>query len=774
MHKTQHGISNTNKGGDIGHYIKLFGRNKLLTLLIISLFMLGGLVYSYFSQPVYETYSTMEVGGDKVDIDIMNRNNYDKDSTLIDTEVEIIRSRKLVEQALDKVGYQNRYFIESNYKKNELYKNSPIEISDIKVKNSEFYGTWFHVEALDDEHFRIYTAEGGIVDTLKKNIFGKDPMSLSYDGEHIFGEKIDTPYFSAVINKKSDVYGKKLIFVVSDKNSAISNISRNLSVFPVAKNGSIIKMIYQDNVSKRAKDFLDALVDTYMSKSVNKNTTEASQALNFIDTQLKEVKAKLKKSALKLENYKEENNLMNIDSESDVTIKQLSKYKAELSDIKIQENAFQSLYEEFKKGNYGAVSSLAREYPVLETLLSDFQRAKSEKITLLGSFTESHPDVEKSNEKIEDVKMALESSIESINDALREKKRSIEDTLYSKETTLLKLPEKERQLADLKRTYEVNQKTYQFLLEKQSEMQINKASNVSGNRVLDRAIVTKKPVKPNKAMIMGASTLLGLLAALLFVLAKDFFDDKIKTRDDLSAITKVPFYGVVPHVKSAEKMFILDDQQSVASEAMRLIRTNLEFIPTENKSKVIVVSSTVPGEGKTTTATNLASVFGMGEKRCIVISLDMRRPMLHRVFALTNKVGMSTVLSKNSELKEVIWEHKKIKNLDIITSGPIPPNPSELMQSGKLNEIIDTLRDSYDYIIIDAPPMGALTDSILLMKLADISLVVFRSEFSEKEYVKSLEEMATSYDINNVGLILNDVKPKNLSQSFFKYSYTYK
>jgi capsular exopolysaccharide synthesis family protein len=135
---------------------------------------------------------------------------------------------------------------------------------------------------------------------------------------------------------------------------------------------------------------------------------------------------------------------------------------------------------------------------------------------------------------------------------------------------------------------------------------------------------------------------------------------------------------------------------------------------------------------------------------------------------------MSTVLSKSSALKEVIWEHKKINNLDIITSGPIPPNPSELMQAGKIEEIINELREEYDYIVIDSPPMGLVTDSLLLMKQADISLVVFRSEFSEKEYIKSLEEIASSYNIDNIGLVLNGVKPKNMSQSFFKYSYTYK
>ena len=777
MNTSHSNLSNEEHNKDFKRLLGIFGKNKFLTFLIVALSILGGLVYAYFSQPVYETYSTIEVSNDKLDMNMMMTKGLSEDATLIDTQVEIIRSRNLIEQAASKVDYQTHYFTLSNYKENELYKDNPIEVSMLDVKNSHFYGTKFIVEVVDDKHFKLYTKTDGVISLIKKTVsesLGKRVKSIAYSGQHAFSEKIDTPDFSFVIKKKGDLEDSKYTFYVLDKDNTISSISENLSVFPTAKNGSVIKMIYQDNVSQRAKDFLDALVDIYLSQSVTKKSSQASQALTFVDQQLKEVSKKLQESAIKLENYKEENNLINIETESDVTLRQLSDYKAQLSDIKIQESAFQSLYEEFKRGNYGAVSSLAKEYPVLETLLSDFQKAKSEKITLLGSFTEAHPAVEKSNEKIEDIKMALESSIESINDTLRERKRSLEDTLYSKETNLLKLPEKERELADLTRKYGVNEKTYQFLLEKQAEMSINKASTVSSNRVLDRATVQKRPIKPNTGMILGASALLGLIAAMLLALLRDLMDNKIKTRDDLSHITKIPFYGVIPHVRSSEKMFILEDQQSVASEALRLIRTNLEFISTDKKGKVIVVSSTVPGEGKTTTATNLAGVFGMSDKKCIVISLDMRRPMLHRVFALTNKVGMSTVLSKNSELKDVIWEHKKIENLDIITSGPIPPNPSELMQSGKLDKLIEELRETYDYIIVDSPPMGSITDAIILMKLADISLVVFRSEFSEKEFVKSLEEVVGSYNIDNVGIVLNDVKPKNMSQSFFKYSYTYK
>ncbi len=778
MNKAHKNLPKEDHNKDFKRFLGLLGKNKFLTFFIVALSVLGGMVYVYFAQPVYETYSTVEVSNDKLDMNMMmNAKGLSEDATLIDTQVEIIRSRKLIEQAAGKIGYQVRYFELANYKENELYKNNPLSISELKIKKPQVYGTKFIVEIMDDNHYKLYTQTAGILSMVKKNLFssvGKKSHPIVYSGQHTFSDKIDTPDFSLVIKKKGDFENHKYAFVVTEKDKIINQISRNLSVFPVAKNGSIIKMIYQDNNPYRAKDFLDNLVDIYLNQSVTKKSSQASQALTFVDQQLHEVSKKLQESAIKLENYKEENNLINIGTESDVTLRQLNDYKAQLSDIKIQESAFQSLYEEFKRGNYGAVSSLAKEYPVLGTLLSDFQKAKSDKISLLGTFTEEHPDVEKANEKIEDIKMALESAIESINDTLREKKRSLEDTLYAKETTLLKLPEKERELADLNRKYEVNQKTYQFLLEKQAEMSINKASTVSSNRVLDRAVVENKAVKPNTSMVLGSSALLGLIAALLIILIRDFMDNKIKSRDDLAHISKIPFYGVIPHVKSAEKMFVLEDQQSVASEALRLIRTNLEFTSAEKRGKVIVVSSTVPGEGKTTTATNLAGVFGMSDKKCIVISLDMRRPMLHRVFALTNKVGMSTVLSKNSELKDVIWEHKKIKNLDIVTSGPIPPNPSELMQSGKLEDLIDELRENYDYIIVDAPPMGSITDAIILMKIADISLVVFRSEFSEKDFVKSLEEMIGSYKIENVGLVLNDVKPKNMSQSFFKYSYTYK
>jgi capsular exopolysaccharide synthesis family protein len=780
MQNSQLNLSTGNESGDLKKVLSVLGKQKALSFLIIALFFIGGLTYAYFTQPTYETYSTIEVSNDNLDLSldaVVRGGGISDEATLIDTEVEIIKSRHLIEKALENVGYNIRYFTTSGYKEVELYKNSPIEITELKVKDPLFYNTKFVIEPINDTTYKIYTDSGGVLKSIKKtlgSLLGKKQRELKYSGQHEFNERVDNNYFSLVVKKVAPLENSRYSFISLDKDKAINDVSDRLSVFSLSKNGSIIKMIYQDNSAARAKDFLDNLVNIYLEQSIEKKTSQASSALTFVDQQLQEVSKKLQSSAVKLENFKEENNLVDIQTESQTTLTSLSNFKNQLSDIQIQESAFNALYDEFKTGNYGAVSSLSLQYPVLGTLLDDLQKAKSEKIKLLSVYTDLHPDIAQIDEKINDTKMALESAIESISDSIREKKRSLEDTLYNSETKLLKFPEKERELADLQRKYKINEKTYEFLLQKQAEMSINKASTVSSNRVLDRAVKKSLPVKPNIPMIAVSSLILGFIVAMLVAFLRDFMDHKIKTREELSSATKIPFYGVVPHVRTSEKMFTIDDQQSVASEALRLIRTNLEFIATENKSKVIVVTSTVPNEGKTTIATNLAAVFGMGDKKCIVLSLDMRRPMLHRVFSLTNKIGMSTVLSKKSELKEVIWEHKKIKNLDIITSGPIPPNPSELMQVGKIEELISELRKEYDYIIIDSPPMGLVTDALLLMKQADISLVVFRSEFSEKDYVKTLEDMIASYKIKNVGLVLNDVKPKNMSQSFFKYSYTYK
>ncbi len=771
-------ISVGKNNGDIQKIFKVIKRHKLMILLTTLLFLIGGAFYNYMATPVYESEATVKVSKERLDLrftSVIRAMGLDTEASLIDTEIEILKSRNLIDKAIDAVNYNVRYFTKNGLKKEELYKNAPFKVENLIVKDPIFYNRKFIVKQIDANTFLLQTKDS-IFSKIKDKIvslFGTPKPKLIYKEVHKFGEKIDNDYFSLTINKIKDFKNGYYYFFSQPKYQLIQQINDNLDVFSATKNAAVIKLVFDDTNPLRAKDFLDNLTREYLEQTVSQKTSEASKALAFIEDQLKKVSKKLKESAIKLENFKEENNIVDVGIESDVTLKKLSKLESELNDLTLKENNLKIIYEEFQKGNYSAISSLSADYPVIEKMLTDLISKINKKNELLVDFTENHPDVIKVSSQIEELKRALEDTIESMYESVKEKKKSLEDIIYTQETGLMKLPEKERVLADLKRKYLVNEKTYSYLLEKQAEMSINKAATVSSNKILDYANMPHQPIKPVKLFVLSASGLLGLIFGFLGAFIRDYFDTKIKTKEDIYELTKLPIFGVVPYVRDANKLFVLEDPQSLASESIRTIRTNLDFVGAsrKDKSKVVVVTSVVPGEGKTTIAANLAATLGNSEKKTIILSLDLRRPKLHRIFNLSNKSGMSTVLAGKDDLKDVIWEHQTIKNLDIVTSGPIPPNPSDLIDSSIMQEVFEILRRDYDYIIIDSPPVSSVTDAIILMKNADVSLSVFMSEYSEKDYVKNLNEMVEMYGLKHIGIVLNGVKAKYLPESFSKYNY---
>ncbi len=772
-------ISVGKKNGDIQKIFKVIKRHKWMILFTTFIFLLLGAFYNYIATPVYESEATVKVSKERLDLrftSVIRAMGLDTEASLIDTEIEILKSRNLIDKAIEAVNYNIRYFTKDGLKTVELYKSAPFRIDNLVVKDPLFYNRNFVVKQIDSQSYLLETKDSFLSKIKDKilSIFGASQPKLHYKEVHKFGEKVDNDYFSLVLNKIKDFKNGYYYFYSQPKYQLIKQINDNLDVFSATKNAAVIKLVFDDTNPLRAKDFLDNLTREYLEQSVNQKTSEASKALAFIESQLKKVSKKLKESAIKLENFKEENNIVDVGIESDVTLKKLSKLESKLNDLTLEENNLKIIYDEFQKGNYSAISSLSADYPVIEKMLTDLISTINKKNELLVDFTENHPDVMKVSAQIEELKRALEDTIESMYESVKEKKKSLEDIIYTQETGLMKLPEKERVLADLKRKYLVNEKTYSYLLEKQAEMSINKAATVSSNKILDYASMPHQPIKPVKIFVLSASGLLGLIFGLLGAFIRDYFDTKIKTKEDIAELTKLPIFGVVPYVRDASsKLFVLDDPQSLASEAIRTIRTNLDFVGAsrEDKSKIVVVTSVVPGEGKTTIAANLAAVLGNSEKKTIILSLDLRRPKIHKIFNLTNKAGMSTVLAGKDELKDVIWEHQTIKNLDIVTSGPIPPNPSDLIDSSIMQEIFDNLRKDYDYIIIDSPPISSVTDAILLMKNADVSLSVFMSEYSEKEYVRNLNETVEMYGLKHIGIVLNGVRAKYLPESFSKYNY---
>jgi capsular exopolysaccharide synthesis family protein len=290
--------------------------------------------------------------------------------------------------------------------------------------------------------------------------------------------------------------------------------------------------------------------------------------------------------------------------------------------------------------------------------------------------------------------------------------------------------------------------------------------------VVDKALLPKKPIKPKKKLMVVIGLILGLILGIAYAFFREFLDDTVKNEEDISRGTNAGLLGVVPkmgRVARGGTLQVFDAPKSEVAESFRNIRTNLQFMAPEAESQVIAVTSTIAGEGKTTISANLAGVISMTGKRVIILNLDMRKPMLHKEFNLRNNEGISTVLSNHALLADVI-QHTAYENLDIISSGPVPPNPSELIQSKRMDDVIDKLKNVYDVIIMDTPPIGVVTDAYTLIHLADATVYVIRSEFAKKGFLKNVEKLYRTEGVNGLGVVLNDV---NMKKYAYGYGYGY-
>ncbi len=742
--------------------VYLLLKYKVSNIFLFILFLLGGVAYIYFTVPEYRTYMTIEVERPNPNPQHDFLRGIRQNNEGIETEIDVLRSRFLVEKALKSVKLDIQYFAKENLKTVEIYGESPFLVQDVKIKDEFFYGKMFKIKILDENSF--YLSMEKDLGTKISQMFGKEERKREFEKFYLFDQKIDNPSFSFKIHKLKNIpKNRSFYFKINPFSSLINSALNNLSVSPFSFQSSVLKAEYQDTNPKRAKDFLNALGEEYLKQSIERKTKETSNSLYFIEDQLKIVNKRLQESQQKLKKFQAQNRLINIGVQSEDMIHRVSTYEARLAEAKVERDSLKILIRELRKGNYEAVSGFSAQYPVLANFVTNYQNAIIQRDRLLNDYTKMHPLVIANKKQIENIKESIKNTIEGIKKSIDIRIKELETSISSIEKTLISLPSKEKEYANLERKFRVNERLYNYLLERESEMKVAKAATVSQKRILDHAMENEIPVKPKKSLIMAVSVLLGIVSVIIITLLRYTLDTKIKTKRDIEEISQIPIFGEIPFItnkKLYKTAYVLDNPRSPASEALRTIRTNIEFTPSEHKSKIIVLTSTVPNEGKTVVTANLATVLGMGEKKCIVVSCDLRRPELHVKFSIPNRAGISNVLAGKVKLEDVIWEHEELTNFDIITSGFIPPNPYELLDSKKMREIIEKLRKTYDYIVIDTPPIDLVSDALLLMRYADITLFVCKSEFSDRRFVEKISALVEKYHIKNAGFILNAVKEK--------------
>ena len=759
---------------DIKEIFRTIKKFKWSILAIALLFTIGAWGYAYFAPNVYQATTTMKIssgtkgmpgGGDlvsaAVSVGVYN----------LEDEFALMKSRFLAQKALENLDIGNRYFTYKDFKRIELYKDSPFIVS-VEMMDPSFYGRLIKLEPVDQEHF-VLSIKPSLKEKLLFKLFTyfhiKIEQLIDFEKTVRFGEKISTPWFVLTVDKIFETDQPLYAFSYIPNKYMYGFIQGGINAEPLSDYGQIVAVSFSDTVPLRAKEIVDAVVDAYNAEKIRLKTESANKTLRFIDQQLEAIHKTLQASASKLESFKATHVIMDVGAKAGTTSQELAALEEKLYEINTKISILNNLlaYVQANKDIKGIdVSSAQMVGAVISNLILKLQEAVSLRSTLLVDFTELHPDVVKVTERIHRLKSMLIESIKSTLNGLKIRKESLVKRIEESKRELQNLPKEEQQLAQLTRDFMVNEKIYSYLLQKRAETAIIEASKVSEIQILDRALVPGSPVKPNRTLIVLIGLLLGLVLGLLQAFVRNMLDNTIKTAEDVEKLTNLPLYGVIPDYGKKKT------KPAAYYEALRVIRTNLEFLGDSSKSKLVTLTSSIPQEGKTTTAFELAKIIAKSGKRVIVLDLDMRRSRLHELVHVPNKDGVSTLLAGKVTLKEVI-QHTKEEDLDVITSGPTPPNPSELLMSDTFKRIIKTLRAEYDYVILDSPPIGLVADAMIVMRMSDINLIVVRAEYSKKDFFKNINRFVESHELR-AGIILNGVKANAKSGAYgFGYGYNY-
>ncbi len=446
--------------------------------------------------------------------------------------------------------------------------------------------------------------------------------------------------------------------------------------------------------------------------------------------------------------------------------------------VKVDNNysyAISILYS-FVKHNYNldaiapSISKLGDQSTL--NLISKLQNAQIEEQTLTQEYTDEYPKLKILRKQISSFHNKIVYNLSSLRKDIEYENNNLLKRKLSYETDMKSLPSKERELVNIKRNYEVKSKMYEYLLKKQAENKILQLATFSNYEIIDPAYSSNSPIKPKRKFIVVLGTLLGLIFGTLLAFLRYSKYAYINSKNDIENQTLLPIYGTIPYQKQKNNSIHVNQMaKSPFTEAFRTLRTNLQLKSKENKGTAILITSTVAGEGKSTISSNLATILEMAKYKTLLINLDLRKPSLHKFFELPNDKGISTFLNGECSLEEIICA-TEFANLDIIPSGPISSNPSELVLSKQLPIIIDKLKTQYEYLIIDTAPIGIVSDTKTLMQYSDLNLIIIREDYAKKDFIHTLEEIIEKHKFQNVGLILNASKEKG-GEYGYGYSYEY-
>ena len=759
--------------------IKTFILNWQWFLLSLIITMSAAMIYVRYSLPVYQVSAKVLIK-DEDNTSSRGRSNQIMNTNTLgiltstdgfDNELEILKSKSLAEETvLDLKLYVNYYSV-GKIIDVPVYDETPVLVDLNKEKLEVLEGP---VKLHISKDNNIYNVQGVCMKNGAEQVFkgqGKLPFIIKSPVGTI--SLVQNPRFV-----ESDVKKKYIANIYNPK--AVINSYVNIGVEPLSKTTSIAVLTRNDLLPERAKEYLKHLVTVYNRQANEDKNIIAVRTEEFINQRLEKINAELGSTDGAIERYKRNNNIIDAASSAQLSLSQSNEADISLRDINTQIMLMQSLkeYMQTPTNKYQTLpSNVGLKDPSAASLIGQYNQIALERNRVLRSASEHSP-------VIQELTSQLDALVSSINGAIDQSKRGLEIqkkaimSTYGKYTgKLSQTPEQERFLTEIGRQQTVKSSLYIMLLQKREENSITLAATSDKGRLIDEPAFMGK-VKPKTAIIMLIALLLGIGIPLLILILKELLRYRIEGRQDVEKLTDCPIIADIAmaneSIKAVGDIVIKENQNNQMEEIFRGMRTNLQFILKESQN-VIMFTSSVSGEGKTFVAGNLATSFAFLGKKVLLVGLDIRRPRLSHLFGMDNKKeGITTLLTKNSvstdDVLSLCMPSGVNKNLDLLIAGPIPPNPSELLTRSTLKEIFDILRKEYDYVIVDTAPVGLVTDTLHIGKVADATVMVCRADYTEKSSFSMINDFAENNKLPNVSIVVNGV---DMSKKKYGYAYGY-
>jgi tyrosine-protein kinase Etk/Wzc len=733
-----------------------------LFIISIGVFITIAYIYIRYKVPIYNSSISIMIkdsrsgsSGDNMLLDDVMF--YNKRANLAN-EIEFLRSGSMMERVVKSLKLNIQYASEGKVKKSEVYNNPDLQMILMSIKDSSQSFTITLIPSKNDiiarfggKEFPVQT--GDVISNSNatvKLLFKRASLSTEYK-YHISYRPVW---------------------------SVAASIAGSLSARQLSREATVLVLSINTEIPDKGRDILNQLAEEYREMNIEDKNKVVENTIKFIDDRLYLLTQELGDVEGNLQTFRQNSNVIDVEKQSSAEFSELKELekKVDEQDIEFEIMGMIRNYISNPARKFELVpSSLGIKDVTLNSLIGNYNQLQLSRAEQLKTIPAEHPSMKVLESQVEKLRTSILENLSNILVPQRALAAKLKRDYQSALQRVQAIPGKQKALLEIQRQQGIKEKLYLFLLQKKEEAAITRASATGNSSALDPATSSWAPVSPNSSNIYRLAFLVGILLPVALIYLKDLLNDKVIVRTDLTKNTATPIIGEIAHHAAMARKFVVGmKDRSILAEQFRIIRTNLQFLLAHAPAKnpVILVTSSIAGEGKTFTSMNMAAVWAVAGKKTVIMELDLRKPKVSKALGLQRDIGITNYILGNSKKEDLPQPLEEVPNLYVIGAGPIPPNPSEMIMDSRMDELFAYLRANFDIIIIDSAPIGLVSDSKILARFADATLYVIRQRYTVKKQIGLVDDLYTQKILPNMGLIVNDVRIGG-ANSYYGYGYGY-